>query len=146
MASTGNAEQVTENRCLRCGRKIRAGAYGPKCAAKVRAAATAADLSDWTAAQAEDARELIDDGGVVPTAMPGVFRTVSHDGERTYLTSARFCGCARGLKGRPCLHGCAVVIVLGTRPQAAPAPVLTSAAIWAALDSAGATAGALAPF
>jgi hypothetical protein len=75
-----------------------------------------------------------------------VFRTVSRDGERAYLTSARFCGCAAGLKGRHCLHGCAVTVILATRPQPAPAPVPSSAAIWAELEAAGAPAGALAPF
>ena len=123
-------------RCLGCRRPIRsaeslATGYGSGCRAKVRKAARTADLSAWTPGQIEDARELIEDGGVVPTARPGVFRTVSRDGSAVHLTSARFCGCARGLKGSPCYHGLAVTQVLAASapaPRPVPPPVAASAA------------------
>ena len=139
MASTETTQQAV---CQLCGRKLAksTGAYGPKCAAKVRAAAKAADLSEYKPRQLEDARELIEDGGVVPTARPGVFRTVSTDGQRTYLTTTKFCTCKAGLKGSACYHRAAVVIVTGTDPAPAPVPVPaprpapTDADLWAELD------------
>ena len=78
---------------LRSAASIAAG-YGTGRRARIRAAAKLADLAAWTARQVEQARELIEDGGIVPTARPGVFRTVSTDGSAVYLTSARWCGCA----------------------------------------------------
>lgn len=114
-------------KCLRCGRMLRnaeavARGYGSGCWAKVRAAAETADLDAWTVRQLEDARELIEDGGVVPTAKPGVFRTVGSSGTAVYLTSARFCGCRAGRKGKACYHRAAVVIVLAASATAAPVP------------------------
>lgn len=126
------APAAAEGRCLapNCGRKLTdpksvALGYGPKCAAKVRAAAKTADLSAWTPAQVEQARELIEDGGVVPSSREGVFHTVSADGTETHLTHPAACNCTSGLKThqpRPCYHRCAVVIVLATQAPAAPAP------------------------
>ena len=125
-------------RCLSCRHLISsaeslATGYGAGCRAKIRKAARTADLSEWTPRQLEDARELIEDGGVVPTARPSVFRTVSSDGSAVYLTSARFCGCANGLKAsqpRPCYHRLAVTLVHAASARAtrlAPAPVAVSA-------------------
>jgi hypothetical protein len=108
-------------KCLRpgCGRTLRATAsiacgYGPVCRAKIRAARMAEILKGFTAAQVEKARELIADGGLVPTSQPGVFRAVSSDGERTYLTHSKTCGCPWGLRGKakPCFHSLGVRIVL----------------------------------
>jgi hypothetical protein len=103
-------------RCLRCRRPIRsaealATGYGAGCRAKIRRAAKSAGLSAWTDRQAEDARELIDDGGVVPTAKPGVFRTVSTRGDAVYLTSASWCACPAK---KECYHRAAVEIVLAS--------------------------------
>lgn len=114
-----------QRRCLRCGRRLRSTAsitagYGTGCQAKIRAAAKHADLSAWTPAQAEDARELIEDGGVVPTAKPGVFRTVASKGDAVYLTSRTWCGCPAK---KQCYHRAAVEIVLATHAPAAPARV-----------------------
>jgi hypothetical protein len=139
--SNATARSTETARCLRCGRKIRsAGAvargYGRGCWAKVRTAESTVDLSAWSPRQAEDARELIEDGGVIPTAKPGVFRTVSTDGTAAYLTSARFCGCPAGLAGRRCYHGAAVRVVLAA---SAPSPqsALASAAeadLWTEME------------
>jgi hypothetical protein len=74
-------EQTTEARCLRpgCGRKLTAPAsvkagYGPVCRARIRAAALAEAVKDFTAKQVEKARELIADGGLVPTSGPASTR------------------------------------------------------------------------
>ena len=111
MTATTAAEP---HRCLRCGRRLRSAAsitagYGTGCRARIRAAAKLADLAAWTARQVEQARELIEDGGVVPTVRPGVFRTVSTDGSAVCLTSARWCGCAAK---RECYHRAGVLLVL----------------------------------
>src|SRR3954452_8362785 len=96
-----NAEAV--HRCLRpgCGRKLTspesiARGAGRACARKMRLAAEAADLSAWTARQGEQARELIEDGGLVPAAQEGVFLAVSTDGTEVYRCSAGFCECPAG--------------------------------------------------
>lgn len=133
MASTEITETATEARCLRpgCNRKLTdpksvATGYGPRCAAKIRAAAKAADLSAWTASQIEDARQAIEDGAVVPSSREGVFHVVSSDGEEVHRTAEHGCNCTNGLKThqpRPCWHRCAVVIVLASQ-----APVALGAA------------------
>jgi hypothetical protein len=151
MASTENTEQVTETRCLRCRRVLKsadsiARGYGKGCAAKVAAAAKTADLSAWTASQVEDAKQAIEDGAVVPSNREGVFHVVSKDGSEVHLTHRHGCNCENGLKTRqprPCLHRCAVTIVLASQAPAkpaAPAPVALPAPadIWAALEATGA--------
>jgi hypothetical protein len=153
------------SRCLGCRRPIRAAeslatGYGAGCRAKIRKAAKTADLSAWTPAQVEDARQAIDDGAVVPSTREGVFHVVSSDGSEVHRTAEHGCNCTSGLKTRPtrpCYHRCAVAIVLATSapaprpalapvPVALPAPVAASADIWAALEALGALAGAAAPF
>jgi Family of unknown function (DUF6011) len=124
----------TETRkCLGCGRTLRSAAaiargYGSGCWAKVRKAEATADLSAWTPAQVESARELIEDGGVVPSTREGVFHTVSTDGTEVHVTHRDGCTCTNGLltrPSRPCLHRCAVVIILASQaPAVATAPAL----------------------
>jgi len=93
---------ITEGptRCLRCGRKLtRSTGYGPVCRARIRAAERAAHIGDFTAAQVDKARELIADGGLVPTNRPGVYRAVSSRGDVTYLvTPDGICNCAWALR------------------------------------------------
>lgn len=113
-------------RCLRCGRKIKAGLYGAKCAAKVREAQRTADLSAWTPAQVAEARQAIEDGAVVPSNREGVFHVVSSDGSEVHLVHPHGCNCTNGLRTlppRPCYHRCAVVIVLASQ-----APVVLAGA------------------
>ena len=115
MTSTETAPEI--HRCMRCGRRLRtaksvAAGYGAGCRARIRAAAKLADLAAWTARQVEQARELIEDGGVVPTSRPGVFRTVSSDGEEFHLTHTEACNCPAGLKSKLCYHRAAVTLVL----------------------------------
>lgn len=113
--------QEVTTRCLRCGRllhsaKSRAAAYGPVCRARIRAAALAAAVADFTAAQVAKARELISDGGLVPTRRAGVFRAVSSDGQASYLAHAAACNCPAGLRSRKaCYHSLAVRIVSAGR-------------------------------
>ena len=126
--STGT-EVGTEvvHRCLRpgCGRKLTSEAsiargYGRHCAAKIRAARESADLSAWTPKQVEQARELIEDGGLVPADREGVFFAVSTDGSEVYRCAAEFCECPAGLKDSHCYHVCSVVITLAASAPAAP--------------------------
>lgn len=107
-------------RCLRCGRHLRAASsiaagYGRYCSAKIRAAEHAAALADFTEKQIDKARELIADGGIVPTIRAGVYRAVSSKGDVTYLITADgVCNCAWSLRsGRAagCYHVVAARII-----------------------------------
>ena len=71
-------------KCLKCGRirhfrtaeaAAKAGPHGRICAMRVRLAAISEAVKGFAAAQVEKARELIADGGLVPTGRPGVFRS-----------------------------------------------------------------------
>jgi hypothetical protein len=106
--------------CLRCGRRLysaasRAAGFGSGCRAKIRAAAKVADLAAWTGRQLEQARELIEDAGIVPTGRPGVYRTVSTDGSAVYLTTAKWCGCPAS---KECYHRAAVAVMQATTKAA----------------------------
>jgi hypothetical protein len=105
-------------KCLRCGHRIWSARsvsakYGPVCKAKIRLAVLNEAIRGFATAQVDKARELIADGGLIPTGRPGVFRAVSSNGVDTYLTSAKGpCGCAHGLRtitAKFCYH------VLGAR-------------------------------
>jgi hypothetical protein len=87
MTSETSASAEVVHRCLRpgCGRKLTspesiARGMGPTCARKMRRAVESADLSAWTSRQLEQARELIEDGALVPAEEDGVFLAVSTDG------------------------------------------------------------------
>lgn len=108
-------------RCLRpgCGRKLTsaksvAAGYGPVCRARIRAAALAEAVKGFASTQVDKARELIADGGLIPTSRPGVFRAVSSRGDGSYLTHPATCACAAAKRGRatPCYHSLAAKIVL----------------------------------
>ena len=103
MSSTGTHTA----KCLKCGRTRhfhsaeaadRAGPHGRICRMRIRAAQLAAILKGFTQAQIEAAREMIADGAFVPTGHPGVFRVVSSDGERTYLSHPDGCNCPAWLR------------------------------------------------
>jgi hypothetical protein len=117
----------TEHRCLSCGRPIRsaesiAAGRGSGCRAKIRKAAKSADLSAWTPRQVEQARELIEDGGLVPSGREGVFFAVSTDGAEVYRCAAGFCECPAGQASTPklCYHRAGVVIVTASTTPATP--------------------------
>ena len=102
--TTTNTTPAAETRCLRCGRKLKnGGAYGPKCAAKIRQAALAEARAEFTEAQQVKADELIRDGGIVAQA-PGLFEAVSSKGDDLYATDGRSCTCPAGAKDRRCYH------------------------------------------
>ena len=116
-------DETAQVRCLRCHRPLRAArsikaAYGPGCRARIRAAALAAALRDFTTAQIDKARELIADGGMVPTGFARVWRTVSTDGSAYYLSAPEACNCTGGRFGRRCYHSAAATILATTRKAA----------------------------
>jgi hypothetical protein len=103
--------QATPTRCLRCGRKISAPAsvsagYGPVCRSLIRKAVATIRIEDVSDAQHSKAVELIEAGGLVPSARPGVFFAVSSDGTTNYITDtgAGTCTCKAGERGRRCYH------------------------------------------
>lgn len=107
---TGDATPFV--RCLRCGRTLRSAASiarsrGRTCERRERQEKAAAGFKAATVAKA---RELIEQGGVVPLR-GRVCRTVSSDGERTYLTAPEACNCPAYLKARfVCFHRVAVIL------------------------------------
>lgn len=107
---------IEQAHCLRCGRTLTSKAsvargYGRSCAAKVRTAATVADLHDFKPAQVASAAELIEDGAIIPLR-PRVFTVVSTDGTETYLAHPSNCTCPAGLRGARCYHQLAARILL----------------------------------
>jgi hypothetical protein len=99
-----------------CGRTIRAKlsiarGYGPTCFARIRKAAEKIALVDFKAEQVTKAREVIEQGGVVPTSRRNVFQLASSKGDAVYLTAVQACNCPAGLKGRRCYHRAAVAIL-----------------------------------
>jgi hypothetical protein len=107
-------QNTTHTHCLRCGRALRsarsqATGYGPTCARHIRN--TPADTTDYKAHQVTSARELIEDGAIVPLRSV-VFIAVSTDGTETYKTAPTGCTCPAGLKGTRCYHQLAARMLL----------------------------------
>ena len=105
-------------RCLGgCGRRltsatsIRRG-YGRQCwkRAHERAATLGPEYSDT---QVESALEALEDGAVVPAAVPGVWYVVGSRGDAIYETTLATCTCERfGKRGKACSHMAAVSLVV----------------------------------
>jgi hypothetical protein len=119
------AAETPATRCLRCRRSLTAtssisAGYGPGCRARIRAAALATSSAEFTAAQVARARELLADGGLIPTHRAGVYQSVSSDGATTYFTHRAGCTCPAGTRGngRTCYHRAAARI-LGAAAKAA---------------------------
>ncbi|MFI2761382.1 DUF6011 domain-containing protein [Streptomyces echinatus] len=109
-----NAAATTHTHCLRCGRtltsaKSQATGYGPTCARHIRRAQV--ELADYKTHQIQSARELIEDGAIVPLKSV-VFIAVSTDGTETYKTAPTGCTCPAGLKGSRCYHQLAARMLL----------------------------------
>lgn len=107
-------QNTTHTHCLRCGRPLhnatsQAAGYGPTCARRIRRATV--DLADYKAHQVTSARELIEDGAIVPLRSV-VFLTVSTDGTETYRSAPTACSCPAGLKGARCYHQLAARLLL----------------------------------
>ena len=116
-----NAEHTAK--CLKCGRTrrfrtaaaaVKAAPYGRICKARVLLAALNEAIRGFAQAQVDKARELIADGGLIPTTRRGVFRSVSSNGTDTYLTHSAACNCPAGLHGRLCYHLAAARILTAT--------------------------------
>jgi len=110
-----NAAATTQHtNCLRCGRKLTsaksvATGYGPTCTRKVRHSPV--DTTDYKAHQVQSARELIEDGAIVPVDN-ATFISVSTDGTETYTTAPTGCTCKAGQKGTRCYHTLAAQMLL----------------------------------
>jgi hypothetical protein len=117
MSTETAATATIPAKCNRCGRTLRAAkaisdGYGRTCKAKIAAAAKAAVVAAFKPAQVAKAEELIADGGIVAIRARRVFRAVSTDGTRTYLTAPAACNCAAGLRAaHPCFHRVAATIL-----------------------------------
>jgi hypothetical protein len=116
-------EQTAPTSCLRCGRRLTATAsvsagYGRTCRARVAAAAEAVDLSAFSAAQVEKAREAIELRAVVPSSREGLYAAVASDGVTVYLTDAQqeSCTCKAAAHGRRCYHLAAALILAAAAP------------------------------
>ncbi|MFK0018208.1 DUF6011 domain-containing protein [Streptomyces sp. NPDC090798] len=100
--------------CLRCGRTLRSAksaalGYGPRCARHIRTATV--DTTDYKAHQIASARELIEDGAIIPLRSV-IFIAVSTDGTETYKTAPTACTCPAGTKGSRCYHQLAARLLL----------------------------------
>ena len=111
-----NAAATTHHHtnCLRCGRTLTSAksmttGYGAKCARHIRTAAI--DLTDYKPHQITSARELIEDGAIIPLRSV-VFIAVSTDGTETYKTAPTGCTCPAGIKGSRCYHQLAARLLL----------------------------------
>jgi hypothetical protein len=108
------AATADHTNCLRCGRALRSArsrsvGYGPKCAAHIRHSAV--DLADYKPHQITSARELIEDGAIIPLRSV-IFITVSTDGTETYKSAPTGCTCPAGIKGSRCYHQLAARLLL----------------------------------
>lgn len=109
-----NATTTHQANCLRCGRTLTslrsiAAGYGPTCARHIRTAPV--DTTEYKAHQIASARELIEDGAIVPLRGQ-IFTAVSTDGTETYLTHPTNCTCPAGLKSARCYHQLAARLLL----------------------------------
>lgn len=78
-----------------------------------------ADVSDYKPQAIEKARDLIEQGGILPTSRPGIYTAVSSDGTVTYLTHRAGCTCPAGQRGKhTCYHRIAVEILTAARRAA----------------------------
>ncbi|MEU6781533.1 helix-turn-helix domain-containing protein [Nonomuraea angiospora] len=78
--------------------------------------AVTADLDGFKPQQVDKARELIEQGAILPTSRQGLYTAVSGDGTTTYLVHRASCSCPASRHGRACYHRCAVALL-----EAAPA-------------------------
>lgn len=99
-------------KCSRCRRtlrsaKSRAAGIGFICALRKRQEAAAAA---WKPEQVAKALQLIADGGLIRSAIKGVWLAVSSAGDDVYRVHANGCDCPAGEHSRACYHGCAFAI------------------------------------
>ncbi|MET8864713.1 helix-turn-helix domain-containing protein [Nonomuraea sp. NPDC004580] len=71
-----------------------------------------ADLDDFKPNQVDKARELIEQGAILPTSRKGMYSAVSSDGTTHYLVHASGCTCPAGQRGKhQCYHRAAVALL-----------------------------------
>ncbi len=114
MTTTENAPQVTK--CSGCQRTLRNAAsiargMGRTCARNARRTAA---VVGFKPAAIEKAKELIEQGGIIPLRGRRVFQVVASNGVDTYKTAKTSCGCPAGLKStkvdeRVCYHRIAAI-------------------------------------
>lgn len=103
-------------RCLGCGRELKSETsrrvgLGRTCLRNARRRATLLDGS-FTDAQIEAAVEAIEDGAVVPAAVPGIWYVVGSKGDEIYETTAATCTCKAFTEaGRLCWHRASVALI-----------------------------------
>lgn len=74
--------------------------------------AVTADLDGFKPQQVDKARELIEQGAILPTSRQGLYTAVSSDGTTTYLVHASGCTCPAGQRGKYlCYHRTSVAIL-----------------------------------
>ncbi|MFD1547737.1 helix-turn-helix domain-containing protein [Nonomuraea guangzhouensis] len=75
---------------------------------------SSADLTAFKPVQVDKARELIEQGGIVPTSRTALFLAVSTDGSANYLVdqAEHSCTCKAGARGIPCYHLAAADIIV----------------------------------
>lgn len=79
-----------------------------------------AQLDAWKPAQIDKARELIEQGGIIPSSRRvGIYTAVSSDGTTTYLVHSATCSCPAGQRGRKCYHTAAVALLEAARAHRA---------------------------
>lgn len=107
------APTATCRRCratLRSARSVARG-VGPVCEREERREA-AVEAAGFKAAAVAKARELIEQGGILPLRGRRVFTVVSSDGSARYLTAPQACNCVAGLKARhACYHRVAATLL-----------------------------------
>jgi hypothetical protein len=105
---------TTTANCRRCYATLRATksvalGIGAHCRREERREA-AVRAAGFKPAQIEKARELIEQGGIVPLRGHRVFQVVASDGTSRYLTARESCNCPAGIKGRRCYHVAAAIL------------------------------------
>jgi hypothetical protein len=114
---SAKATQTQPVPCSNCGRKLTAArsiaaGKGRTCTRKLRDAARAKATAGVKPELVAKAVELIADNGLVQIR-PTVFKSMSSDGTRAYLTAPQGCTCPAGVRGKYlCYHRVAAAIAL----------------------------------
>ncbi len=100
--------------CKKCGRLVRseralASGYGERC--RRRLARAERVLAGSRNVTAQKAAEILELGAAVPHGHARVWRIVSSDGTRRYLTHPSGCTCTAGLYQKMCSHRVAVTLL-----------------------------------
>jgi hypothetical protein len=74
-----------------------------------------AALDSYKPSQLDKAAELIEQGGLVPTTLPGRYTAVSSDGTVNYLVTITSCTCQAGQRDIRCYHRAAATLAEAAR-------------------------------